>query len=94
MDNLLSDIKDADIYIDDGGAFSSNWDHQINLLTTILRQLRENGFTIKPLNSLTAIGPYLPHRFCWALFKVNNFLNFCPLTMFDSSKCGLALQLK
>jgi hypothetical protein len=39
-------------------------------------------------NSLTAIGPYLAHRFFWASFKVNNFLNFCPLTIFDSSKCS------
>ncbi len=46
------------------------------------------------LNSLTAIGPYLAHRLFWALFKVNNFSNFCPLTTFDSSKCSWALQLE
>jgi hypothetical protein len=40
------------------------------------------------LISLTAIGPYLAHRFFGALFKVNNFLDFCPLTTFDSSKCS------
>jgi hypothetical protein len=40
-------------------------------------------------NSLTTIGPYMAHRFSWALFKVvNNFLNFCPSTTFDSSKCS------
>ncbi len=38
------------------------------------------------VNSLTTIGPYMAHRFFWALFKVNNFLNFCPLTTFDTSK--------
>jgi hypothetical protein len=42
------------------------------------------------VNSLTTIRPYLAHRFFWALFKVNNFLNFCPLTMFDSSKRPLS----
>jgi hypothetical protein len=36
MENVLSDIKDVDIYIDDVGAFSSDWDHHINLLATIL----------------------------------------------------------
>jgi hypothetical protein len=49
MENVLSDIKDADVYIDDVGAFSNNWNHHVNLIATILRQLRENGFTINPL---------------------------------------------
>jgi hypothetical protein len=49
MENVLSDIKVADVYIDDVGAFSSDWDHHVNLLATILRQLRKNGFTIYPL---------------------------------------------
>jgi hypothetical protein len=37
LENVLSDIEDADVYIDDAGAFSSNWDHHVNLLATILR---------------------------------------------------------
>jgi hypothetical protein len=49
MENLLSDIEDADIYMDDVGAFSGDWDHHVKLLATILQQLRENGFTINPL---------------------------------------------
>jgi hypothetical protein len=40
------------------------------------------------VNSLTAIGPYMAHRFSWALFKLNNFLNFCSFATFDSSKCS------
>ncbi len=28
------------------------------------------------INSLTAIGPYMAHRFSWASFKLNKFLNF------------------
>jgi hypothetical protein len=55
MENELSDIKDANVYIDDVGAFSSDWDHHVNLLATILRQLRENGFTINPLKCEWAI---------------------------------------
>jgi hypothetical protein len=49
MENVLSDIKDANVYIDDVGAFLSNWEHHINLFATILWQLREHGFTINPL---------------------------------------------
>ncbi len=37
MENVLSDIEDADIYIDDVGAFSNDWEHHVNLLATILR---------------------------------------------------------
>ena len=55
LENLLSDIDNANIYIDDIGAFSSDWDHHVNLLATILRQLRENGFTINPLKCEWAV---------------------------------------
>ncbi len=55
MENALSDIKDADVYIDDVGAFSDNWDSHVNLLAAILRQLRENGFTINPLKCEWAV---------------------------------------
>jgi hypothetical protein len=37
MENVLSDIKDAKVYIDDVGAFFNYWDHHVNLLATILR---------------------------------------------------------
>jgi hypothetical protein len=36
MENVLSDIKDANVYINDVGAFSSHWNHHINLVATIL----------------------------------------------------------
>jgi hypothetical protein len=55
MENVLSDIKDADVYIDDVGAFSNDWDHHTNLLATILLRLRENGFTINPLKCEWAV---------------------------------------
>jgi hypothetical protein len=35
MENILSDIENADVYIDDVGAFSSDWDHHVKLLATI-----------------------------------------------------------
>jgi hypothetical protein len=55
MENVLSDIEDANVYIDDVGAFSSDWDHHVNMLATILRQLCDNGFTINPLKCEWAI---------------------------------------
>ncbi len=55
MENVLSDIKDADVYIDDVSAFSSDWDHHVNLLATILQWLGENGFTINPLKCEWAV---------------------------------------
>jgi hypothetical protein len=55
LENVLSDIKHADVYIDDVGAFSSNVDHHVNLLATILWQLCEHGFTNNPLKCEWAI---------------------------------------
>ncbi len=55
MENVLSDIKDANVYIDDVGAFSSDQDHHVNLLATILWRLHENGFTITPLKCEWAV---------------------------------------
>jgi hypothetical protein len=55
MENVLSGIEDADVYIDDVGAFSDDWDHHVNLIGTILWRLGENGFTINPLKCEWAI---------------------------------------
>jgi hypothetical protein len=55
MENVLSGIEDADVYIDDVGAFSYDWDHHVNLIATILRRLHENGFTINPLKCEWAV---------------------------------------
>jgi hypothetical protein len=55
MENILSDIEDANIYIDDVGAFSNDWDHHVNLIATILRSLHENGFTINLLKCEWAV---------------------------------------
>ncbi len=55
MKNVLSDIEDANVYINDVGAFSSDWDHPVTLLATILCQLCKNGFTINPLKCKWAV---------------------------------------
>jgi len=49
MENVLHNIEDADVYIDDVGAFSNTWESHIKLIDEILRRLRENRFTINPL---------------------------------------------
>jgi hypothetical protein len=53
MENVLSDIEDANNYIEDVGAFSDNWDHHVNLLATILRQLH----MALPLTHSSVNGP-------------------------------------
>jgi hypothetical protein len=54
MENVLSDIKNVDVYMNDVGAFSSDWDNHVNLLATILRQLREMAL---PLTHSSVNGP-------------------------------------
>ena len=54
MENVLRDIEDADVYIDDVGAFSNTWESRIKLIDGILCRLRENRFTINPPKKLTS----------------------------------------
>ncbi len=49
MENIFRDVKDAEIYIDNIGAFTQSWDDHIALLCTILTKLQDNGFTLNPL---------------------------------------------
>jgi hypothetical protein len=55
MENVLSGIKDADVYIDVVGAFSNDGDHHVKLIATILQRLCENGFVINPLKCEWAV---------------------------------------
>jgi len=36
MESVLAGIDDAYVYIDNVGAFSKDWNHHVQLLTTIL----------------------------------------------------------
>ena len=55
MENVLRGIDDADVYIDDVGAFSNDWDSHIKVLDEIIHKFRENGFTINPLKCEWAV---------------------------------------
>jgi hypothetical protein len=55
MENVLSGIEDADIYIDDVGAFSDDCDHHVDLIAAILQRLCKNGFTINLLKCEWAV---------------------------------------
>jgi len=48
MENIFRDIDDAEVYINDIGSFSPNWEHHLQLLRTILTKLQENDFTVNP----------------------------------------------
>jgi hypothetical protein len=54
MENVLSDIKDANIYIDDVGAFSNEWDHHVNLLPLFYGDYMKMAL---PLTHLSVNGP-------------------------------------
>ena len=49
MENIFRDLEDTDVYIDDVGAFSNNWDEHLVLLHQICGRLFDNGFTVNPL---------------------------------------------
>jgi hypothetical protein len=55
MENIFCDVEDAEVYIEDMGAFSQSWDDHIALLRTILTKLQDNGFTVDPLKCKWAV---------------------------------------
>jgi hypothetical protein len=49
IENIFREIEDAEVYIDDIGAFSNSWGEHMALLSTILTLLQDNGLTVNPL---------------------------------------------
>ncbi len=45
MESVLAGIDDADIHINNVGAFSHTWNDHIKLLSNMLHRLPENGFS-------------------------------------------------
>jgi hypothetical protein len=48
MKDLFRSFKEVDIYIDDVGVFSNDWDTHLALLSCVLNVLETNGFTVNP----------------------------------------------
>jgi hypothetical protein len=55
IENILRDVEDAEVYIDDIGAFSHSWDDHMALLSTILTKVQDNGSTVDPLKCEWAV---------------------------------------
>ena len=47
--SAVCDGEDIEVYSDDIGAFSLDWELHVELLGTVVQRLRDNGFTINPL---------------------------------------------
>ena len=55
MTQLFADIPNIECYMDDIRCFSNDWKSHIQLLTTVLSHLQEQGFTINPLKCEWAV---------------------------------------
>ena len=55
MEIICHNVEDAEVYINDIGAFSHSWDDHMALLRTILTKLHEHGFTVNPLKCEWAV---------------------------------------
>jgi Retroviral aspartyl protease./Reverse transcriptase (RNA-dependent DNA polymerase). len=55
MESVLQDIEDVEIYLDDIGIFSNDWESHIRTIQTVLTRLQDNGFSINPLKCEWAV---------------------------------------
>ena len=55
MENIFCDVEDAEVYIDDIGAFSNSWEEHMALISKILTLLQDNGFRVNPLKCEWAV---------------------------------------
>ena len=55
MENIFRDISETEVYIDDIGVFTNNWEEHMKVLRIVLQKLQDNGFTINPLKCEWAV---------------------------------------
>jgi hypothetical protein len=55
MENIFCDVNDAEVYINDIGAFSNSWEEHMALISKILTLLQDNGFTVNLLKCEWAV---------------------------------------
>ncbi len=55
MENIFREVENAEVYIDDIGAFSNSCEEHMALLNKILTLLQDNGFTVNPLKCEWAV---------------------------------------
>ncbi len=55
MENIFQEVEDAEVYIDNIGAFSNSREEHMALLSKILTLLQDNGFTVNPLKCEWAV---------------------------------------
>ena len=54
MENILRE-DDCEVYIDDIGIFSNDWDEHVGKIKRILKKLQDHGFTMNPLKCEWAV---------------------------------------
>ena len=55
MEEVLQEFKFSEIFIDDIGIFSNNYEEHMHHISQILKELQENGFTVNPLKCEWAV---------------------------------------
>ena len=55
MENLFHDMPDVEVYIDDIGIFSNDWESHVATINEVCRRLQEKNFVINPLKCEWAV---------------------------------------